>query len=252
MDNPEDNFDDILSLSTLQRLDKGLLSRKEATAFKAEIKRAGNPCKPYFERVGPGLTNACIELKKDLDHEVLPAFTAVLGKLTDDRFTRAYCDVRIYPQSQPFAAWTAPGAWEGETLDVLVSMVLAVPDGDWLDSMTQMTLLGLFEESPWQPEVKKLRKKGRLNLKLNINTVMRALGDCTFHDFDTGIFGGATLEIMMEACAEKDFDRLAALARGPDRQASRRLGKTPFKGTLQPITPDNAAKQVPILIAELA
>jgi len=252
MTTPEDPFHETLSLPTLQQLDKGLLSRKETTAFKAELKAAGKPYKPYFERVGPGFTNLCIELKKDFDREVLPGFTAVLGKLTDDRFGQAYCDVRVYPQSRPFDAWVAPGAWEGETLDVVVSMVMAVPDDDMLDSLTQMNLLGLFEESPWQPEVKKLGKKGRLNQKLNINTLIRTLEACSFHDFNPGTCGGVTLEVVMEACAGKDFDRLADLARGPQIQALRRVGKSPFKGKLEAITPDNAGRQVPILIAQVA
>jgi hypothetical protein len=237
-------------LYPLYDADRGTLSTAGQRSFLKEVQAQGLTYAPYAQRVGPGFATAASELKRALDASVLPAFQDVVGRVTDQRFTQAYCDVRLYPQGQELAQWTE-GHWAGETLTVMVAFVLSIPPDDSLDSMTRASLLSLFEESPWDPQVKKLGKKGKLRERLNVDSINAILSDMVFDGFNPYDLNGFELEIMIDGCPAARFERLRVSALGEPIQKARST-RTVFKGMPAPITLDNAAQEVPVLIAALA
>ncbi len=237
-------------LYTLYEMDRGTVSAADRRRFLKLLQAEGQAWQAYALRMGPGFATAASELKRSLDADVLPAFQAVLERVTDSRFPRAYCDVRLYPQGREMDTWDG-GLWEGERLSVIVSFVLAIPSDDSLDSMARMSLLSLFEDASWDPQVKKLGKKGRLKALLNVDTVNAVLSDLVFEHFNPYQLDGFTLEIIIDGCPDSRFDRLALAARGDPIQKSR-SGRTVFKGLPGTITPDNVETEVPVLIAALA
>lgn len=237
-------------LYPLYDADRGTLSPRDQRSFLKDLQSQGLAYAPYAQRVGPGFATAACELKRVLDASVLPAFQDVVGRVTGQRFTQAYCDVRLYPQGQELAQWTE-GHWAGERLTVMVAFVLSIPPDDSLDSMARASVLSLFEESSWDPQVKKLGKKGKLRERLNVDSVNAILSDMVFEGFNPYDLAGFELEIMIDGCPEARFERLRASARGEPIQKARST-RAVFKGMPAPITPDNAVREVPVLIAALA
>ncbi len=237
-------------LYPLYDADRGTLSTAGQRRFIKEVEAQGLTYAPYAQRVGPGFATAASELKRALDAAVLPAFQDVVGRVTSERFTQAYCDVRLYPQGQELAHWTE-GHWAGERLTVMVAFVLSIPPDDSLDSMARLSLLSLFEESPWDPQVKKLGKKGKLRERLNVDSVNAILSDMVFVGFNPYDLDGFELEIMIDGCPAARYERLRTSALGEPIQKARST-RTVFKGMPGPITLDNAAQEVPVLIAALA
>jgi hypothetical protein len=230
--------------------DRGTLSTSGHRSFLKEVQAQGLTYAPYAQRVGPGFATAASELKRKLDAAVLPAFQDVVSRVTSQRFHQAYCDVRLYPQGQELAHWTE-GHWDGERLTVMVAFVLSIPPDDSLDSMARESLLSLFEESSWDPQIKKLGKKGKLRERLNIDTVNAILSDMVFDGFNPYDLDGFELEIIIDGCPEARFERLRTSALGEAIQKARST-RTVFKGIPAPITLENAAQEVPVLIAALA
>ena len=111
-------------LYPLYDADRGTLTKSGQRSFNKEIQMQGLTYASYSQRVGPGFATAASELKRALDIAVLPAFLDVLSKVTHQRFSQAYCDVRLYPQGQELAHWTV-GHWAGERLMVMVAFVLS-------------------------------------------------------------------------------------------------------------------------------
>jgi hypothetical protein len=237
-------------LYPLYDADRGTLSTAGQRNFLQEVHAQGLTYAPYAQRVGPGFATAASELKRALDTSVLPAFQDVVGRVTGQRFTQAYCDVRLYPQGQELAQWTE-GHWAGERLTVMVAFVLSIPPDDSLDSMARASLLSLFEESSWDPQVKKLGKKGKLRERLNVDRINAILSDMVFEGFNPYDLDGFELEIMIDGCPAARFERLRVTALGEPIQKARST-RTVFKGMPAPITLDNAAQEVPVLIAALA
>ncbi|MEY2618693.1 MAG: hypothetical protein RL522_1695 [Pseudomonadota bacterium] len=237
-------------LYPLYDADRGTLSTAGQRSFLKEVQAQGLTYAPYAQRVGPGFATAASELKRALDASVLPAFQDVVGRVTSERFTQAYCDVRLYPQGQELAHWSE-GHWEGERLTVMVAFVLSIPPNDSLDSMARASLLSLFEESSWDPQVKKLGKKGKLRERLNVDAVNAILSDMVFEGFNPYDLDGFELEIMIDGCPAARYERLRTSALGEPIQKARST-RTVFKGMPAPITLDNAAQEVPVLIAALA
>jgi hypothetical protein len=237
-------------LYPLYDADRGTLSTAGQRSFLKEVQAQGLTYAPYAQRVGPGFATAASELKRALDASVLPAFQDVVGRVTSERFTQAYCDVRLYPQGQELAHWSE-GHWEGERLTVMVAFVLSIPPDDSLDSMARASLLSLFEESSWDPQVKKLGKKGKLRERLNVDAVNAILSDMVFEGFNPYDLDGFELEIMIDGCPAARYERLRTSALGEPIQKARST-RTVFKGMPAPITLDNAAQEVPVLIAALA
>jgi hypothetical protein len=237
-------------LYPLYDADRGTLSTAGQRSFLKEVQAQGLTYAPYAQRVGPGFATAASELKRALDASVLPAFQDVVGRVTSERFTQAYCDVRLYPQGQELAHWSE-GHWEGERLTVMVAFVLSIPPNDSLDSMARASLLSLFEESSWDPQVKKLGKKGKLRERLNVDAVNAILSDMVFEGFNPYDLDGFELEIMIDGCPAARYERLRPSALGEPIQKARST-RTVFKGMPAPITLDNAAQEVPVLIAALA
>ena len=237
-------------LYPLYDADRGTLSTAGQRSFLQEVQAQGLSYAPYAQRVGPGFATAASELKRALDASVLPAFQDVVGRVTGQRFTQAYCDVRLYPQGQELAQWTE-GHWAGERLTVMVAFVLSIPPDDSLDSMARASLLSLFEESSWDPQVKKLGKKGKLRERLNVDSINAILSDMVFDGFNPYDLDGFELEIMIDGCPAARFERLRVSALGEPIQKARST-RTVFKGMPAPITLDNVAQEVPVLIAALA
>ena len=237
-------------LYPLYEADRGTLTKAGQRSFTKEMQMQGLTCPPYAQRVGPGFATAASELKRALDIALLPAFLDVLSKVTHQRFSQAYCDVRLYPQGQELANWSV-GHWAGERLMVMVAFVLSIPPDDSLDSMARLSLLSLFEESSWDPQVKKLGKKGKLRERLNVDTVNALLSDMVFDGFNPYDLDGFELEIMIDGCPEARFERLRTNALGEAIQKARST-RTVFKGMPAPITQENAPQEVPVLIAALA
>jgi hypothetical protein len=158
--------------------------------------------------------------------------------------------VRLYPQGQELAQWTE-GHWAGERLTVMVAFVLSIPPDDSLDSMARASLLSLFEESSWDPQVKKLGKKGKLRERLNVDSINAILSDMVFDGFNPYDLDGFELEIMIDGCPAARFERLRVSALGEPIQKARST-RTVFKGMPAPITLNNVAQEVPVLIAALA
>ena len=234
----------------LYEADRGTLSTEGQRSFLKEVQAQGLTYVPYAQRVGPGFATAASELKRALDAAVLPAFQDVVSRVTDQRFKQVYCDVRLYPQGLELAHW-AEGNWAGKRLTVMVAFVLSIPSGDSLDSMARASLLSLFEESSWDPQVKKLGRKGKLREQLNVDSINVILSDMAFEGFNPYDLDGFELEIMVDGCPEARFERLRTSALGEAIQKAR-SSRTVFKGTPAPITLDNAAQEVPVLIAALA
>jgi hypothetical protein len=134
---------------------------------------------------------------------------------------------------------------------VMVAFVLSIPPVDSLDSMARLSLLSLFEESSWDPQVKKLGKKGKLRERLNVDTVNALLSDMVFDGFNPYDLDGFELEIMIDGCPEARFERLRTNALGEAIQKARST-RTVFKGMPAPITLENAPQEVSVLIAALA
>lgn len=240
-------FDD---LYPLYDADRGTLSASAHRRFVKEVQAQGLTYSPYAKRVGPGFATAASELKRALDLSVLPAFLAVVSPVTHQRFTQAYCDVRIYPKGKELAFWNG-GHWAGERLMVMVAFVVSIPPDDSLDSMARLSLLSLFEDASWDPEVKKLGKKGKLSERLNVDTVNALLSDMIFDGFNPYDLDGFELEIMIDGCPMVRFESLRSSALGVAIRKERSTS-TVFKGRPSDITLDNVEQEVPVLIAALA
>ena len=241
-------------LSQMQEMDKGTLSSSYVTSFKKSLKSQGVTYVPYVKRIGPGLLTLASELKRNLDKSVLPDFLAVLAKLTAKRFTNAFLDVRVYPQEQELDVWDGEEGgndWDGSRLSILVSFVLSIPADDSLDSISRMELLGLFEEEPWSSNVKKLGKKGKLFSKLNTDVLNQQMSQMEFDFFHPFSFDGFELEIIIDGCHERDFEKLKDISLGVPIQ-SKRLTSKQLSYAPGVITEENAEKQTPILIAGIA
>jgi len=228
---------------------RGTLSSSGRNALFKTLQAQGLDYVPYPQRVGLGFATAASELKRALDTDVLPLFQSVVGAITEQRFSHVYCDVRLYPQGQELAQWTE-GHWAGERLTVLVTFVLAIPPDDSLDSLVRASLLSLFEESSWDPKVKKLGKKAKLGAHLNVDTINAILSKMAFDGFNPYDLDGFEMEIMIDGCTKSRFNRLRTDALGKPIQKAR-TGRTVFKGVPAAITLENANEEVPVLIAAL-
>jgi len=242
----------IESLYELDKLTIGLRRKKELLA---EIKTAGFKYKPYFDRIGPGLSVVASEIKRDVDLSVTPLIAKHLSTLTDKRFKKVYSDVRIYPRERELELWTENGSWYDSTLSVVVSFVLAIPPDDSLDSMIRMDLVTLFDgdpfDGPFSPAIQKAHKKHKLYELLNVDVVSGWMGECATDDFQPHEFNGFTLEIMFDGCAEEHYQSLAEKAWGPSIQA-KKSQKQIFQISVPVVTTQNAKKTVPILLASFS
>ena len=236
-------------LYPLFEADRGTLTTSGRNALVKTLQAQGLAYVPYSQRVGVGFVTAASELKRALDTAVLPHFQSVVGAITEQRFSQVYCDVRLYPQGQELTQWTE-GHWAGERLTVLVTFVLAIPPDDSLDSLARASLLSLFEESSWDPKVKKLGKRAKLGAHLNVDAINAMLSNIAFDGFNPYDLNGFEMEIMIDGCPQSRFNRLRTDALGKPIQKAR-TGRTVFKGVPAAITLENANEEVPLLIAAL-
>ena len=242
----------IESLYELDKLTIGLRRKKELLA---EIKTAGFKYKPYFGRIGPGLSVLASEIKREIDKTVTPLLAKHLANLTDKRFKKVYSDVRIYATERELEQWKENGNWYGSTLSVVVSFVLAIPPDDSLDSMIRMDLITLFDgdpfDGPCSPAIQKAHKKYKLYELLNVDVVSGWMGECATDDFQPHEFNGFTLEIMFDGCAEEHHQALSLQAWGPNIQAKKSQSQS-FEISVPVVTSKNVVKTVPILLASFS
>ena len=239
-------------IESLYELDKLTLGTGRKKELLSQIKAAGFKYKPYFDRIGPGLSVVASEIKREIDLTVTPILAKHLSSLTDKRFKHIYSDVRIYPQGQEIEQWKENGSWYNSTLSVLVSFVVAIPTDDSLDSMTRIDLVSLFgsdcSNGPYSPVVQKAYKKHKFFDLLNVETVSRWMGECSTDDFLPHEFNGFSLEIIFDGCAEEDWLKMSQLAWGSTIQAKKSQSPD-FQINVPVVTPKNTATSVPILIA---
>jgi hypothetical protein len=241
-----------IDIETLYELDKQTIGSASKKNLLAQIKASGFKYKPYFDRIGPGLSLVASEIKRELDLKVTPLLAKHLSGLTDKRFEKVYCDVRIYPQDREIEHWSENGSWYDSTLSILVSFVLAIPQNDSLDSMIRMDLVSLFDgnssNGPYSPAIQKAHKKHKFFELLNVKTVGEWMGECSTDDFRPYEFNGFNLEIIFDGCTEEDHHKLSQLAWGLPVQADRSQNQS-FEASVPKVTSKNMAKTVPILLA---
>ena len=241
-----------IDIESLYELDKLTLGTDRKKKLLAQIKVAGFKYKPYFDRIGPGLSVVASEIKREIDLTVTPILAKHLSSLTDKRFKHIYSDVRIYPQGQEIEQWKENGSWYNSTLSVLVSFVVAIPTDDSLDSMARIDLVSLFDSDcsngPYSPVVQKAYKKHKFFDLLNVETLSRWMGECSTDDFLPHEFNGFSLEIIFDGCAEEDWLKMSQLAWGSTIQAKKSQSPD-FQINVPVVTPKNTATSVPILIA---
>jgi hypothetical protein len=246
---------DDLDVESLYELDKLTLGPTRKKELLAQIQAAGFKYKPYFDRIGPGLSVVACEIKREIDLTVTPLLAKHLSTLTEKRFKNIYADVRIYPQGQEFEQWSENGSWYNSTLSVLVSFVVAIPPDDSLDSMIRIDLVSLFDadssNGPYSPVIQKAHKKHKLFDLLNVEAVSGWMGECSTDDFLPHEFNGFSLEIIFDGCAEEDHQKMSQLAWGPAIQA-KKSQTLDFQINVPVVTAKNTATSVPILIASFA
>ena len=244
-----------IDIESLYELDKLTLGTDRKKKLLAQIKVAGFKYKPYFDRIGPGLSVVASEIKREIDLTVTPLLAKHLSSLTDKRFKNIYSDVRIYPQGQEIEQWSKNGSWYNSTLSVLVSFVVAIPPDDSLDSMIRIDLVSLFDSDrsrgPYSPVIQKAHKKHKFFDLLNVEAVSNWMGECSTDDFLPHEFNGFSLEIIFDGCAEEDHQKMSQLVWGPTIQAKK--SQTPvFQINVPVVTSENTGTSVPILIASFA
>lgn len=241
-----------IDIESLYELDKLTIGSASKNVLLAQIKKAGYKYKPYFERMGPGLSVVSSEIKQEIDRTVTPLLTKHLSALTDKRFTKVYSDVRIYPEERELEQWTENGHWNNSTLSVLVSFVLAIPPEDSLDSMIRMDLVTLFDANPtsgpFSSAIQKVHKKLKLFDHLNIEKMSDWMGECSTDDFHPYEFNGFTLEIIFDGCASKDHPKFSQQAWGPSIQTDKSQTQS-FEINVPLVTAKNVSTSVPVLLA---
>ncbi|MBU3617274.1 hypothetical protein [Polynucleobacter sp. JS-Polo-80-F4] len=244
-----------VSNSEIYELDRGTASPREKARRLKILTDNGTPYQSYAKRVGPGLEGISIELKRLIDRKITPALQENIGAILDKRFPEVYCDVRVYPNSQDEEIFSIDeeNGWNDDNLHVLVNFVVSIPEDDSLDSMARATLLSFFQKADdWtasDPKISKLKKKLKLYDLLNIDVISEAMGNLPFNDFDVAEYPGFNLEIDCDGVIETKFSKLKVAALGPEI-LSKRIGlKTPLE--LKTVTPKNAKKEVPVVIAKL-
>lgn len=248
---------DIQNLSNpdnLYEMDKSTISENQKTEFLQELSELETSYIDYNTRVPDEILIVAVELKREIDQTVTPRLQEMLGKLsvTQDRFSRLYSDVRIYPREHELAQLTID-KWEGCILDAYVSFVIAVPPEERLDSLSRTALVSLFSEDPSisDEEASEIDDIDYFRSNLSLETISSLLNEIRFPGFYGENFQGLALEIIIDACADADYEIMA--------EAAKRLGLKPDCFSAEdpanpnvPIQPDEVEEKVPQLIASIA
>ena len=248
---------DIQSLSnpdSLYEMDKATISERWRTEFLQNITELGISYVEYNQRIPEEIRIVATELKREIDRTVTPRLQDALGKIsmTQDRFTELYSDVRIYPRTHELQEMKID-EWEGCILDVYISFVIAVPPEDSLDSLSRIQLISLFSEEPnlTDEEIAEIGDVAFFQSHLNLETVCSILNEIRFPGFYGENFQGVALEMIIDACREKDFAAMGEASKTLGLKADCFSESDPQDPEL-PIELDQIEEKVPQLIAALA
>ena len=163
-----------IDFSNVHSLDRLTLSKSYKSDLLKNMRLAGSPYVKYNKRVGLGLVNLSIEVKRLIDRNVSELLKKNLSLATDGRFNDLYCDVHVYPKSEEPDAWMEDADPEYQRLYVLVNFVVSIPKTDSLDSMARAAVLSFLQEESWVVDKKLNAARKRLKLweKLNIDVVI--------------------------------------------------------------------------------
>jgi hypothetical protein len=243
-----------IDLADVYSLDRQTLGRASKAKLLKSMKEGCAPYVPYKKRVGSGLVNLSIEIKRFIDTGLTQKLKAVLPLATDDRFHDLYCDVRVYPNSDEAVPCNKDLGWQVGNLYVFVNFVVSIPEDDSLDSMARATVLSFLQEDSWisDKKITAERKRRKLWQILNIETMAKVASSASFDNFNTDDYEGINLEIDCDGIIEAKFSKLANDARMVDL-STRFDPKLDNKSYItEKITLKNARKQVPMLIGGIA
>ena len=235
----------------VRALDRGTLSKKGQKNLLDEMKGLGLNYIDYPTRVGFKLSAAAIEIKRLIDRKITSKLNKLLPKVTDNRFQKAYADVKLYPIATVDEIFEEedPTA-EDKKLLILINFVIAVPPNDSLDSMATMNILCLFQEDPWNADMKKISNKNKMYEDLNTDKINALISSMSYANFSWDEFSGLEWVVECDACSEDDFDQLKELAKGKNLVKDYQ-SRTDLDLKLKKITRKNAKKEIPVLISKI-
>ena len=243
-----------IDFSDVHSLDRLTLSKSNKSDLLKNMKLAGSPYVKYNKRVGLGLVNLSIEVKRLIDRNVTELLKKNLPLATDGRFNDLYCDVRVYPQSEEPDSWMEDVDPEYQRLYVLVNFVVSIPKTDSLDSMARAAVLSFLQEESWVVEKKLNAARKRLKLweKLNVDVVSELIGGAYFDEFPRDQFSGVNLEIDCDGVFENDFENCSEHARLVDYALRFDESMTEKSYAIEKLTSKNAPKNVPFMVGGIA
>jgi hypothetical protein len=243
-----------INFSDVHSLDRLTLGKSKKTDLLKKMKLAGTPYVKYDKRVGLGLVNLSIEVKRLVDRHITELLKKHLPVATDGRFNNLYCDVRVYPQLEEPDSWLEEIDSDWQRLYVLVNFVISIPKTDSLDSMARASLLSFFQEESWVIDKKLNAARKRLKLweKLNIDVVSELIGGAYFDEFPRDQFSGVNLEIDCDGVFENDFDHCSVHSRLVDYATRFDASLTEKAYAFEKLTSKNARKYVPFMVGGIA
>lgn len=243
-----------IDFSNLHSLDRLTLGKSNKAELLKSMKLAGTPYVKYNKRVGLGLVNLSIEVKRLIDKNITELLKKQLPVATDGRFNDVYCDVRVYPQSEEPDSWLEEVDPEQQRLYVLVNFVLRIPKTDRLDSMARATVLSFFQEESWivDKKINAARKRVKLWEKLNVDLVSELIDSAYFDDFPRDNFNGVNLEIDCDGVFEDAFSSTSDHSYLVDYATRFDPELTEKSYAIEKITSKNSSKHVPYMVGGIA
>lgn len=242
------NFFDVHSLDRLT------LGKSKKSALLKYMKLAGKPYVKYNKRVGLGLVNLSIEIKRLIDRNITELLKKHLPVSTDGRFNDLYCDVRVYPQLEEPDSWLEEINSDWQRLYVLVNFVISIPQTESLDSMARASVLSFFQEESWviDKKLNSARKRLKLWEKLNIDVVSELIGGAYFDEFPRDQFSGVNLEIDCDGVHENIFESCEEHSRLVDYAARFDANLTEKSHAIEKLTSKNSVKYLPYMMSGIA
>lgn len=243
-----------IDFSEVHSLDRLTLSRSKKTELLKQMKLAGTPYVKYNRRVGEGLVNLSIEVKRLINREITQLLKKHLPVATDGRFHDLFCDVHVYPQIEEPDSWMEDIDADYQRLYVLVNFVISIPKTDSLDSMARASVLSFFQEESWivDKKLNAVRKRLKLWEKLNIDVVSELIGRAYFDEFPRDQFSGINLEIDCDGVFEINFESCAEHSRLVDYTGRYDTSLTDKSYAFEKLTSKNAPKFIPYIVGGIA
>lgn len=246
-DSEEEHFielDDCIDPAILSSYDRNTLTKTEREDFLEEwdhlLPASDNQITPYFQRIGPGLGNVAVELKRVFTRSLMPEFLRILPQVTGNLIKKAFLDVKVYPKGNELGVWQEMNQWSGELI-VVFGFVLELPPGKTLDEETEETLRNLFNEG------------GPLAEYLNAKLVEEQMwGEFFLSDFNHDSFSNFYLYVTTTGCTKSKYSKIEQASFGLPirhlRESKKHSSKALFKFDYQ----KESASQMRELIAILS